>query len=189
MLSLFRFRRSKGRLDLAVSMCGVRMGERLLIVGPGEPAIGAAVAAKVGLTGQATAVVATASEGARVEAAAASQGVLIDVVVAAPGWWPPGCCDFDVALADGHAILVSDDPTRAALLSAIRGAVRVGGRVTAVVSRRRSLATRLGFEPASSGGSAATALQAALERAGFAPVRFLAEREGLTFVEAFRPRV
>jgi hypothetical protein len=52
------------------------------------------------------------------------------------------------------------------------------------------LAGRLGFASPHAGPSPeATALLGALEGAGFRPARILAEREGMTFVEGFRPAV
>jgi hypothetical protein len=45
----------------------------------------------------------------------------------------------------------------------------------------------IGLDPPASDDVAPILIQF-LERSGFGPVRFLAAREGLTFVEAFRPR-
>ena len=50
MLSFFRFRRGRGPADLALGMAGVRLGERLLQVGPSDPAVFSKAAAKAGLT-------------------------------------------------------------------------------------------------------------------------------------------
>lgn len=187
-MSFFRFRRGRGPADLAIGMTGVRLGERLLQAGPGDPAVFAALAGKVGLTGRACAVVAAAPHGAALEAAAAREGVLIEVAVASPGAWPVEDDGFDLAIVDGNLLLGLAAEDQEAWLAAVRRAVRGGGRVLTIGRTPRSLMQRLGFEPASSRPQAEHPFVAMLARAGFGPVRFLAAREGLTFVEAFRPR-
>ena len=188
MLSLFRFRRSRGPVDLALGMLGVRLGERLLQVGLGDPALFAAAAGKVGLTGQATAIVSEPSDAAVLDAAAVQEGVLVEVAVAPAGSWPVSPETFDIAVIDGNALLAADPSAQAALCADVLRAVRGGGRVLAIARRPRGWAGRLGFETGKTGDGVARHLTAVLERAGFGPVRFLADREGQTFVEAFRPR-
>lgn len=188
MFSLFRFRRSGGPVDLALGMLGVRLGERLLQAGLGDPALFAAAAGKVGLTGQASAVVTTPAEATALESAAVREGVLVDVAVAPAGLWPVDSGTFDVAVIDGNALLAADPAGQSTLCGDVRRAVRGGGRVLAIHRRGRGLAGRLGFETVKPGDGVARQLTHVLERAGFGPVRFLADREGQTFVEAFRPR-
>jgi len=66
--------------------------------------------------------------------------------------------------------------------------VRPGGRVLIIRTAPVGLAGRLGFGPSHAGPSAeAAALLRELEGAVFRPARVLAEREGMTFVEGFRP--
>lgn len=186
MSSMFRFRRSRGPQDLALDMAGVRLGERVLQVGVGDPAVFAAMAGKVGLTGQACAVVDTADAAAILERAAAHAGVLVEVETASPGSWTYAQASFDVALVDANALLSGDEESRQARLRDTLRVVRGGGRAIAVFRARRSLASRLGFESEHGPSEVARALVAALGHAGFKPVRILAEREGLIFAEGFR---
>ncbi len=186
MLSLFRFRRSRGPLELALGMSGVRLGERLLQVGRGDPGLFAAAAAKTGLTGQACAVVNAPADRAALEAAAVREGVLVEVAEAA-GTWPYVGEAFDVALIDGNTLLTLDASVQSVLGAELRRVVRGGGRVLAMHSTHKGWGRLVGLETTPS-GEVASALTHFLERAGFGPVRFLAAREGLTFVEAFRPR-
>jgi hypothetical protein len=67
-------------------------------------------------------------------------------------------------------------------------ALRLGGRVLVVYAASLGIAARLGF-PISSARSVGRgqALATALQTTGFWPVRVLAEREGMLFVEGFRP--
>ncbi|MDO8836361.1 MAG: hypothetical protein Q7V01_12240 [Vicinamibacterales bacterium] len=175
-------------MDLALGMLGVRLGEHLLHVGVGDPALFAVAAGKVGLTGQAFAVVSAPSDGAALEAAAAREGVLIEVAVAQAGSWPVAPGTFDVAVIDGNALLAADPSARATVCAEVQRAVRGGGRVLAISRRPRGWAGRLGFEPGKHGDAAARQLTQIMEHAGFGPVRFLADREGQTFVEALRSR-
>jgi len=164
------------------------MRERLLHVGKGDPAAFAAVAAKVGLTGQACAVVDAPDDAAALERAAAEEGVLVEVATAHAGHWPYEELSFDIALVDGNLVAALDAQSRAALLADVRRVVRGGGRVLVVFRSPRGLASRLGFETPAAYQGIAEPLASALAGAGFHPVRFLAAREGMTFVEAFRPR-
>ncbi|HNV03761.1 MAG TPA: methyltransferase domain-containing protein [Vicinamibacterales bacterium] len=188
MAGILRFRRARGPVELAVDMAGVRLGERLIQAGVANPRVFAALAGKAGLTGRACAVVDAAEAGARLEAAAAREGVLVEVSVAAHGRWPYEDASFDVGVLDGNALLRAGEGDRLDRLNDMRRVVRPGGRVIAVRSWPAGLALRLGFiaERREPSGEAA-ALREAMEAAGFRPVRLLAEREGLTFVEGFRP--
>jgi ubiquinone/menaquinone biosynthesis C-methylase UbiE len=188
-LSLRKFRRLRGPVELAVEMAGIRMGERVVYVGVGDPRVFALVASRVGLTGRACAVVEGQADRVRLERAAARQGVLVEVAQVQAGSWPYSQSAFDVAIVDANALArgpVTDQQSRLANTFRV---VRPGGRVLAIRRRPRGLASRLGFEPA--GGSSpraeALALVSALEQVGCKPVRVLAEREGLLFVEGFRP--
>jgi hypothetical protein len=187
MLSLFRFRRGRGPADLALGMAGVRLGERLLQVGPSDPAVFVKAAAKAGLTGRAVAIVESTAAKLAIEAVAAHDGVFVEVMQATPGAWPCDDGTFDVVIVDGDQLVAAQPDRQTALLADTKRVVRGGGRVLAVNRRPRGLAGRLGFESRESDDGAAQSLMRLLSCAGFGPVRFLAAREGMTFVEAFRP--
>jgi SAM-dependent methyltransferase len=173
-----------------MDMAGVRLGERLLQAGRGNPRLFAKLAGKAGLSGRACVVVDSPEATAPLETAAAAEGVLIEVLVAQGPIWPLKEAAFDVGILDGNALLRGDAAERAARLAEVRRVVRPGGRVLAIRSAPVGLAGRLGFGPSQAGPSAhAVTLLQALEGAGFRPARILAEREGMTFVEGFRPAV
>ncbi len=88
---------------LVVAMTGVKMGDRLLYVGCGSgPRLGA-VAAKVGLSGRAVAIVPDEASAARARAGAEDAGVLVEVVVGPPRKLPVDSASFDVAVVDDTA--------------------------------------------------------------------------------------
>ena len=190
MASLFRLRRSRGPADLAMDMAGVRLGERVLQAGIADPRVFALIAGKAGLTGRASAVVDTPAAAQRIEAAAAREGVLVEVATVEHGLWPYDPASFDLGLVDGNALLTADAASRHHRLQEMQRVIRAGGRVLVVYRASRGLAGRLGFASRSRGPSAhGEALVEAVKGAGFRPVRLLAEREGMTFVEGFRPSV
>src|SRR2546422_78431 len=67
---------------LVVGMTGVKMGDRVVQIGCAHGGRLAAVAGKVGLSGQAVALVPDAASAARARKGAAQAGVLVDVEIA-----------------------------------------------------------------------------------------------------------
>ena len=181
------FSRRASAEPLVVSMTGVKMGERMLQIGCAHGGRMAAVAAKVGLSGQAVVVVADDSSAARASKGAAEAGVLVDVKTAPPERLPVESGAFDFVVIDdtgGFAGSMTPE-TRVAMLREAFRALRPGGRVLAIGAAERggfgALFTRVQSGP---GFDAVAALGAE----GFAPVRRLAEREGLTYAEGMKPR-
>ena len=169
-------------------MAGVRLGERLLQAGNVNPGAFAILAGKSGLTGRACAVVDAPAAARQLEEAAAAEGVLAEVTTAQGGFWPYDAGSFDVGVLDGNALLAALTSDAGQRLADMLRALRPGGRVLVVFTAGQGLSARLGF-PGPSAGAAdrGQALASALQSAGFRPVRVLAEREGVLFVEGFRP--
>ena len=156
------------RYDLAVTMIGVRMGDRLLVLGAQEPALTAALARTTGLSGGASARASDAAGASRLEAAASEAGVLLDVTSGPPSPLPfaDGGLDLVVVDAIGRAPEVD--------FVDVRRVLRPGGRVLVV--------TRTTPE----GGPSVEALHEALG-ASFKAARVLHNRDGWAFVEALKP--
>ena len=186
----FLFDRGRSRrYALALAMTGVRMGERLLMVGDDAP-LAAQLAAKVGLTGRSVVAVGSEAAAARVTAAAAEAGVLLeDVRVVALPALPVDEGAFDAAVMDiGPTVLTTlDGPGRLALARSLARSLRPAGRLIVVEGQPRSAFRPFQAKPAglnafrAAGG--ATALLAA---AGFHPVRLLADRDGQRFTEGLK---
>ena len=186
----FLFDRGRSqRYALALAMTGVRMGERLLMVGDDAP-LAAQLAAKVGLTGRSVVVVGSEAAAARVTAAAAEAGVLLeDVLVGALPVLPVDEGAFDAAIVDaGPTFLTAlDGPGRLALARSLVRALRPGGRLIVVEGRPGSAfmpfqAKPAGLDAFRAAGGAVTLL----ETAGLHPVRLLADREGQRFTEGLK---
>src|SRR5688572_9164208 len=97
---------------LAVTMSGVRMGERLLQIGGRDAKLAAQLALKPGMSGHAAIVVASQQDGDQIRAAAARCGALVDVQTAAMSALPFGSSEFDVVVVHGTAgVLAPLDPS------------------------------------------------------------------------------
>jgi hypothetical protein len=176
-------RRHRQMDPLHVTMTGVRMGERFLQIGCDDQALLGGLAAKVGLSG-ACAVVAFDEEGAaRARKVGAGVGALIDVRVVPPGAFGVDAASVDMVVVDdtrGTFARLPEADRRAALGEALR-VLRGGGRVELV--ERMSVKGLLGGHITRPEGYAAEHDMAA---AGFKPVRMLAEKEGVRFVEGLK---
>lgn len=171
------FRKSRTQ-NLAVAMAGVKLGDRLLVIGCGDPKLIAALALKTGLTGRACAVDPSAERTAEAARVAHTEGALIETVTAPTAAVQAIDESFDIVLLRD----VLDPHT-------VREAWRVlrpGGRCLVVLSAPRGgLAGLFRTRPAAQGdaGSATRALH----EAQFRGARTLAEREGMVFVEGVKP--
>jgi len=187
------FRRSKNARDpLPVAMIGVRLGERVLQIGVDDPTVIGLLAAKAGMSGTAACVVADAAAARRVQSGADGVGVLVETAVTPFGSpLPHDSGAFDVAIIHSVSGLLAslDSAARDTLLREVGRVVRPGGRAIVIESGtptglasllRRTPAAQASFDQA--GGATA-----ALEGAGFFPVRPLGDSEGLKFSEGLRP--
>jgi SAM-dependent methyltransferase len=175
---------------LSVSMTGVKLGDRVVFVGVPDAGRVAAIAAKVGLSGRAVAVVPDDRAAARVNKAAAGAGVLVDTEVADERRLPFGDGEFDIAVVDDTGTLLEDlnEGDRTAVTREVARVLRPGGRVLLIGGAEPTglvkLISKTRMSPLVVSGSANTLL----EQTGFGIVRTLAEREGLVFVEGLKPR-
>ena len=176
---------------LVVAMTGVKMGDRLLHVGCGSGSRLGAIAAKVGLSGRAVAVVPDDESAARARAGAADAGVLVEVVVAPPTALPDETGAFDVVIVDDTigSLGARRAEERVAAVRELHRVLRVGGRVVVIGTAPRggfgAVFTRAtAGPPFVSSGDAVKSLQAD----GFPTARLLAERDGLAFAEGIKAR-
>ena len=164
--------RARSMDPLQVSMTGVRMGERFLQIGCLDPSLLSGLAAKVGLSGTAAVAAFTVAEAERAAAVGKKVGALIEIEDIKDGLtWPYGDEQFDMVVVDDTHDRFGDQNDVAGLLQKAFRAVRKGGRIE-VISRPQ---TNTGFNA-----------EQALLLAGFKPVRQLAERDGLRFIEGLR---
>jgi SAM-dependent methyltransferase len=168
---------------LALSMSGVRMGERVLQLGIDDPSLVGGIAAKVGMSGHAAAAVTDDAAAAKVRSAAERGGALIDVRTSPLTALPFDDGGFDVVIVHGRQGLLAslDDHTRTAALREGHRVLRHGGRIVIIEAGAGG-----GLGSMFRGTPAARTDTSALAAAGFKAPRVLAEREGFTFTEALK---
>jgi N-acetylmuramic acid 6-phosphate (MurNAc-6-P) etherase len=176
---------------LVVGMAGVKMGDRLIQIGCEHGGRLGAVAAKVGFSGRAVAIVPDERAADRARKGAADAGVLVEVDVAPPTRLTADDQAFDLAVVDDTGGLVGARPA-AERTNAAREIVRVlrpGGRLLYIGAVARSgMAGLFGKVPEGSTFAASPEAIETLMAGGFKSVRNLAEREGLIFLEGIKPR-
>ena len=177
------FRKSAPGDPLAVTMAGVKRGNRFLAVGVRDPALVAVLAGKAGLTGTACAVDADEAAVRKAAASIEADGVLADVTRAPWGMWPYDEGSFDVAvIRDLLPTLPPGD--RSNCVSEVLRVLRPGGRAIVIEPAPRgglgALLNRQTIDPDYRGAVKT------LQQVGFAAVRELAERDGVLYVEGIK---
>ena len=183
----------KAKLDtepLAIKMSGIRLGERLLQVGIDDPKLSAAMALKIGLSGTTAIAVRDEAEADRARAAAAKAGALVDVRVSPFDALPFDPAAFDVVVVNGTGGLLATLHAQARDAAALRDMHRVlrhGGRIMAIEPGPKSgFAGLMNPHKPDPQYEAAGGAVAALQSAGFRPVRMLSERDGFRFTEGLK---
>jgi hypothetical protein len=175
LLRMLMRRGGGGSMDpLHVSMTGVRMGERFLLIGCHDRALLSGLAAKVGLSGTAAVAAFDDDQAKRAGGVSAKVGALIDTHKIDGLTLPFDSDQFDMVVVDdtNGAFGKIDETSRVAYLRDAQRTIRPGGRIEIVEGSGQRAA---GYD----------ALRD-LTTAGFKPVRLLAERDGLKFIEGLR---
>lgn len=166
---------------LHVSMTGVKMGERFLMIGCDDRSLIAGLASKVGLSGVAAVAAFDDQSADRARAVGAKIGALIEVQPIDGASLSFDTDAFDMVVIDdtrgGFASRSSD--SRTSLLHEARRVARGGGRVEVVEGLGGGLFGSVA-RPADYDA------MRELTTAGFKPVRLLAERDSFRFVEGLK---
>lgn len=180
-------RRRTDPFQLIVGMAGVKLGDRIVQIGCAHGGRLGAVAAKVGLSGHAAAIVPDEASAARARKGAEQQGVLVEIAVAPPTRLPLDDDSFDLAIVDDTAGFFATMPAedRAAGVRELRRVLRGGGRVLVIGSGTPAGGLMALFSRRSGPEFDA---RPSLEADGFALTRVLGEGEGLRFTEGVKPR-
>ena len=180
-----RYLRKSELEPLVVSMCGLKLGHRFLVIGTSDLELVARLAGKVGLTGRACLLGESAAQTAAAAAAVEQQGALVESFTAPFTSLPFEARAFDAVVL--RNVLGAIEPSRrSAAMHEVMRVVRPGGRGIALEDLPkggiRALVTGRGGGTPSAGPIAVELLTAA----GFRGVRLLAEREGFAFVEGVK---
>lgn len=172
------FRASPPGDPLVVAMSGVKLGDRLLVVGGSHTKTVAHLALKPGLSGRAVVVDEDAATSSRAAEAATSEGALIESETAPLTMLPFDAGAFDLVVVN-HVLAKVAENRRTQVLAEARRVLRDGGRLIAIEP-----ATRGGLAALVGGGTMpSSSIERELTTAGFRAVRTLAKRDGLAFIE------
>jgi len=185
-MRVFLRKTAGGRDPLPITMSGVRMGERVLQIGVDDPRMAGAIAAKVGLSGHAAIAVPDDTAAKRAQSGAAEAGGLLDVQVTNLDALPFETDSFDAVVIHNVGPLLATLGHRigSALAESLR-VLRSGGRIIVIEGGTPAGLTAM-FGGAKNAGDDGAGTMSALQAAGFKPVRLLADREGLRFVEGLK---
>ena len=179
-------RKSTGE-SLSVSMAGVKLGDRLLVIGCSDPMLIAQLAGKTGLTGRAAAIDASETATATAADVAAREGVLLESFTAPWNALPLENDAFDVVII--RNVLPHVDATKRtwSLAEALR-VLRPGGRCLVIDGTAKKGILHVGrSDGVANDYTAAGGPPGILSAQGFKAARVLAERDGLLFAEAVKP--
>jgi ubiquinone/menaquinone biosynthesis C-methylase UbiE len=177
--------RKSTREPLAVTMAGVKLADRVLVAGCSDPPLIAKLAIKAGLTGRACAVDGDESRVASAARAVERDGALVETFVSPLTMLPFENGIFDlVVLRD---VLAQDaEAERPRIVAEAQRVLRPGGRCMAIETSARTTLGGLVTTPVNPGFFSAGGAAPLLTAAGFAGVRTLADREGLSFTEGVK---
>src|SRR5262249_14108216 len=130
------FRKSAPAEPLAVTMAGVKMGDRLLAGGVRDTSLIASLAAKTGRSGHAWAVDADAERVKAAGPAIEREGALVEVTRAPWGMLPYDEDSFDVAVVRDVLMTLPADARSLAVGEVLR-VLRPGGRAIVIESAPR----------------------------------------------------
>jgi ubiquinone/menaquinone biosynthesis C-methylase UbiE len=176
------FRKTAPAEPLAITMTGVKLGDRVLVIGAGDPPLIAALAARSGLTGRACVVDTDAARLSRAATAIEREGALVEPMCAPWSALPFESGSFDLAVIRDVLSTMAHDERSRVLLELFR-VLRAGGRAIVIdQAPRGGIAGLIGGHTTDVAYGHEGAV-GALSSVGFAATRLLAERDGMTFVE------
>ncbi len=169
----------------ALAMIGAKPAQQVLMLGAGDGRLAAAVAGITGLNGRTLVIDPAAGARASIERAAADAGVLVEFEEAPLSELPSETGTFDLVVA--HQVLRRESIEPARTIAEAARVIRPGGRVIVIEGEKPS-GWRARLQPAHPPAGQADATRDALSAAGLRAARILAESEGVTYLEASKPR-
>ena len=169
---------------LSVTMVGVKLADRVLVVGCRDPRFIAALAIKSGLTGRTCAVDRSESLVREAERVTLAEGALVEFAAVTSPSLPYEAGSFDVVVLR-DVMRIADASERLAIGAESSRVLRPGGRCM-VIDGLGQVKSRMFERRTAANPVAARELTAVLMSIGFVAVRELAERDGLLFLEAVK---
>jgi ubiquinone/menaquinone biosynthesis C-methylase UbiE len=184
-MAMFKWFKASTLDPLSVSMTGVKLADRVLVLGCSDRKLIAALAQKTGLTGRLVAADESSDRTAAAAHVALQEGALIETVTAPLVSLALDAEMFDIVVL--RDVLRSREPhMRLPVIAEAQRMLRPGGRCMVIETVGRSGVAAIFGAKEAGGALAGDETIAALQQAGYVAVRALAEREGLVFVEAVK---
>jgi SAM-dependent methyltransferase len=169
-----------------LAMVGIKPGGTVAVLGAGTGRLAAELAAITGLNGRTVVVDGDPAAEARVAAAAAGAGQLVDFERSDWTSLPADLAGLDVAVINCQLAACGPEPA-AVIREAVR-VIRPGGRIVVIEGRpRKGLVAR--FAGPAGPVLAGEVVRDLLAAAGLHGSRVLGEEDGVTFIEGVKPRV
>jgi len=166
-------------------MIGAKSGDRVLVIGAGDGRLAANLGLATGLNGRTLVIDRERGAEARIDAAAAKAGALVEFNAMPAATLSLDDATFDIVVIPHELSSRPEDRTQ--ILSEAVRVVRPGGRVMVVERTERG-----GFRDLLSRDSrpvvASDDVRALLVDAGLRAARVLADVDGLAYVEGIKPR-
>jgi len=178
-------REGPGPYQTALAMIGAKAGQQVLVLGAGDAGLSAALALITGLNGRTLVIDPSPAAQARIDAAAAKAGALVESDRAPLVMLPVDSGGFDIAVVQ---YMLGSAADRLSILSEAARTVREGGRVLVIEDAPRPGVLGLFRRPSSpviDGGT----VRDLLVTIGLRAARVLAETDGVVYVEAVKPHV
>ena len=179
------FRKGASPHQTPLAMIGAKSGSRVLVIGAGDAAIAAELALVAGLNGHVLVIDRAAGAAARVDAAAAKAGALVEFQDAPVTMLPLDPDGFDIVVLNRRYAEMTDEDRANAVGETMRVA-RPGGRLIVIEATPRPGLFRA--VPARAPTVTPEAIREAVARAGWRASRVLADVDGVAYIEAVKPR-
>jgi ubiquinone/menaquinone biosynthesis C-methylase UbiE len=163
----------------ALAMVGAKPGSTVLLAGGGDPALAAEIALVTGLNGRTLVVDPSIDEPARIEAAAARAGALVEIETAPLTKLPAIDAAFDIAVINE---LGDPGVTREQIVREATRVVRTGGRVV-VIEGKKTVGLRKLWGGGDRNTVAGDEIIALLGAAGLRATRLLGAADGISYFE------
>jgi ubiquinone/menaquinone biosynthesis C-methylase UbiE len=167
----------------ALAMVGAKPGSTVLLAGGGDPALAAEIALVTGLNGRTLVVDPSVDERARIEAAAARAGALVEIETAPLTKLPAIDAAFDIAVINE---LGDSGVNRDQIVREATRVVRTGGRVVVIEGKKSAGLRKLWGRGGDRSTVAGDEIIAWLGAAGLRATRLLGQAEGISYFEGMK---
>jgi ubiquinone/menaquinone biosynthesis C-methylase UbiE len=179
------FRRGLSPHQTALAMIGVKPGDEVLVIGSGDAVLAAELARVTGLNGRLLVVDRADGAQARIDAAAARAGALVEFEDAPPTMLPIDPDSYQIVVINNRLSSLNA-ADRADCCAEARRVLKPGGRLSVIDGARRPGMFGLFSQPSTT--ISGDEILKLLAQCGVRSGRQLGASEGIAYYEAIKPR-